>query len=85
MSSGGSIDIAVSRVLNPLGTLIAGQLINVAADSLGGDGSLLSRGDLRLSLRQDFTNLREITANGRADIGTAGLLTNHGILQAGDL
>ena len=85
ISSGGSIDIAVSRVLNPLGTLIAGQLINVAADSLGGDGSLLSRGDLRLSLRQDFTNLREITANGRADIGTAGLLTNHGILQAGDL
>ncbi|WP_116791226.1 hemagglutinin repeat-containing protein [Achromobacter dolens] len=85
IASSGSIDVAVSRVLNPSGTLIAGKLLNVAADSLDGDGSLLSRGDLRLSLRQDFTHLREITANGHARISTAGLLINHGVLQAGDL
>ncbi|MFP3733002.1 hypothetical protein SB690_19775, partial [Bacillus sp. SIMBA_006] len=41
IASGGSIDVAVSRVLNPSGTLIAGKLLNVAADSLDGDGNLL--------------------------------------------
>lgn len=85
ISSGGGIDVTVSRVMNPLGTLAAGKSLNVTADSLGGDGSLLTEGDLSLALQQDFTNLKEIAANGRAIIGTAGLLTNHGILQAGDL
>lgn len=85
LSSRGSIDVAVSHVLNPLGTLIAGSALNLTADSLGGDGSLLSGGGLSLIIGQDFTNSREITANGHALISTAGLLTNHGVLQAGDL
>lgn len=85
ISSGGSIDVAVNRVLNQAGTLLAGKSLSVTADSLGGDGSLLSKGDLSLMLQQDFTNLKEITANGRAFISTAGLLTNHSLLRAGDL
>lgn len=85
ISSHGDIDVAASHVLNPLGTLIAGKSLNVTADSLGGDGSLLSGGGLSLVLQQDFTNSREITANGLALISSAGLLTNHSVLQAGDL
>ncbi|MBN0386987.1 hypothetical protein JTM64_36865, partial [Pseudomonas aeruginosa] len=75
----------VNRVLNQVGTLLAGKSLNVTADTLGGNGSLLSKGDLSLVLQQDFTNLKEITVNGRALISTAGLLTNHSLLQAGDL
>ncbi|HEJ1943237.1 TPA: hemagglutinin repeat-containing protein [Pseudomonas aeruginosa] len=85
ISSGGSINVAVNRVLNQAGTLLAGKSLGVTADTLGGDGSLLSKGDLSLVLQQDFTNLKEITVNGRALISTAGLLTNHSLLQAGDL
>lgn len=85
ISSGGGIDVTVSRVQNPQGTLIAGRTLDVTGDSLGGDGSLLSGGDLRLSLQQDFANLREITANGHAVIRTAGMLTNDGVMRAGDL
>ncbi|WP_171962503.1 two-partner secretion domain-containing protein [Bordetella trematum] len=85
VSSGGGIDIAINRVLNPAGTLLAGTSLNVTADRLGGDGSLLSKGDLSLILQQDFTLLKEVAANGRAFIGTAGLLTNHSLLQAGEL
>lgn len=85
ISSGGGIDVTVSRVQNPQGTLIAGRTLDLAADSLGGDGRLLSGGDLSLSLQQDFANLREITANGHAVIRTAGVLTNDGVMRAGDL
>ncbi|WP_024525035.1 beta strand repeat-containing protein, partial [Edwardsiella hoshinae] len=85
VTSGGSIAVTVNRVLNQLGTLLAGKSLSVTADSLRGDGSLLSRGDLSLILQQDFTSLRAITVNGRALISTAGLLANHSLLQAGDL
>ncbi|OZI39063.1 hypothetical protein CEG14_05905 [Bordetella genomosp. 1] len=83
--SDGRIEVAADRVINQRGTLLAGRSLGVSAGSLGGDGSLLSRGDLSLILRQDFTNLEEIRANGRAVIGTAGLLSNRGVVQAGDL
>ncbi|EHN63592.1 two-partner secretion domain-containing protein [Comamonas testosteroni] len=85
VTSGGSIELEANRVINQLGTLLAGKSLGVSADSLGGDGSLLSKGDLSLILQQDFTNLKEITVNGRALISTGGLLTNHSLLQAGDL
>jgi filamentous hemagglutinin len=85
VTSGGSIEVEANRVLNQLGTLLAGKSLGVSADTLGGDGTLLSKGDLSLTLQQDFTNFKEITVNGHALIGTAGLLTNHGVLQAGDL
>ncbi len=85
VTAGGGIEVAVNRALNPLGTLLAGKSLSVTADSLGGDGSLLSKGDSSLILQQDFTNLKEITVNGRARISTAGLLTNRGLLRAGDL
>ncbi|HAF2412847.1 TPA: filamentous hemagglutinin N-terminal domain-containing protein [Salmonella enterica] len=85
ISSGGGIDVTVSRVHNSQGTLIAGETLDLTADSLGGDGSLLSGGDLSLSLQQDFASLREITASRHAVIRTAGLLTNDGVIRAGDL
>ncbi|NMU92859.1 hypothetical protein HGQ98_25215 [Achromobacter ruhlandii] len=84
VTAGGGIEVGVNRALNPLGTLLAGKSLSVTADSLGGDGSLLSKGDSSLILQQDFTNLKEITVNGRARISTAGLLTNRGLLRAGD-
>ena len=81
VTSGGSIEVEANRVLNQLGTLLAGKSLGVSADTLGGDGTLLSKGDLSLTLQQDFTNFKEITVNGHALIGTAGLLTNHGVGQ----
>jgi len=85
VASGGSINAAIHRVLNPLGTLLAAKTLNIAADSLDGDDRLLSQDDLTLTLQQDFTNVGEVTATSHAIIHTAGLLTNHSLLQAGDL
>ncbi|MFM0291260.1 two-partner secretion domain-containing protein [Paraburkholderia megapolitana] len=85
VSSGGTLEVAANRVLNPAGTLLAGQSLALTADHLSGDGRVLSHGDLTLALQQDFTHDGEITANHRAAIHTAGRLTNRSLLQAGDL
>ncbi len=85
LSSGGRIELAAHRVLNSSGTVLAGQSLVLAADSLGGDGSLYSKGDLSLSVQQSFTNLTDIRANGHAVINTAEQLTNQGVIQAGTL
>ena len=70
-------------IANSAGTIIADQGVVVTAASLGGDGKVLSKGDLSVTLTSDFTNSGEITANRNASIETTGTLTNQGNLQAG--
>lgn len=83
--SDGRIELAAHRVLNQSGTMLAGQSLALAADTVGGDGSLHSKGDLSLSVQQNFTNLNDIRANGQAVIHSAAQLNNQGVIQAGTL
>ncbi|MDP2065518.1 MAG: filamentous hemagglutinin N-terminal domain-containing protein, partial [Burkholderiaceae bacterium] len=70
-------------VTNTGGTLIAGQNLLVDSSSLGGDGSLLSQGDMRVRLTQDYVHTGQFIANGAARLETTGTLTNQSTLQAG--
>ncbi|MBR8657958.1 hypothetical protein KDH83_32085, partial [Achromobacter sp. Marseille-Q0513] len=76
LSSGGAIVVDVGQLLNHAGTLLAGRALDIAADAVSGNGSLLSKGDLTLALRQGQANDQTITANGRARISVAGTWTN---------
>jgi len=71
-------------VNNTAGTLIAGQNTRITAASLGGDGKVLSQGDIAIDLTGDFNNSAEVTANHNASISTSGRITNSGKLQAGN-
>ena len=68
---------------NTLGSLIAGQSLRIDAARLGGDGQLLSQGDLAIQLTDDFTHSGTLSANGNARIDTRGTLTNQAAMQAG--
>jgi filamentous hemagglutinin len=71
-------------ITNTNGTLLAGQSLSVAASSVGGDGSILSKGSLNLALNADFANSGQVIANGKATINTSGNVSNSGKLQAGN-
>ena len=71
-------------ITNTNGTLLAGQSLAVAANSIGGDGSILSKGNLNLALNADFANSGQVIANGNATITTSGNVSNSGKLQAGN-
>jgi len=85
ISSAQEIAISAQVIKNDYGTLLAEKLLTVNADSLIGNGKLLSKGDMDITLQQDFFHTGEITANGRANLNTANRLENHGLVQAGDL
>ena len=69
-------------IANTGGTFIAGQSLTVNAASLGGDGQVLSRGDLNIALTGSFNNSSQIIANGNVILSVAGTVTNSGKLQA---
>jgi filamentous hemagglutinin len=71
-------------ITNTNGTLLAGQSLSVAGSSIGGDGSILSKGNLNLALNADFANSGQVIANGNATINTTGNVSNSGKLQAGN-
>ncbi|HEX8963624.1 MAG TPA: hemagglutinin repeat-containing protein, partial [Rhodocyclaceae bacterium] len=70
-------------VTNTGGTLIAGQMLDVDAASLTGDGDLSSIGDMRIKLDQDFLHTGQLAANGNARLETAGTITNRSMMKAG--
>lgn len=74
----GSLSIA-----NTDGLLIAGARLDVAAASLGGDGALLSHGDLRLQLGGDFDNQGDVAANGTVTLDVGNALSNRGRIESG--
>ena len=71
-------------ITNTNGTLLAGQSLVVAATSIGGDGSILSKGNLNLALNADFVSSGQVIANGNATLTTSGNVSNSGKLQAGN-
>lgn len=85
VSSAGGITITTNSLENAGGTLLSGEDQSIVANRLSGDGRILSQGDLALTLQQDWDHGGEVTANGLAQVSTAGTLTNRGTLQAGDL
>jgi filamentous hemagglutinin len=70
-------------ITNTGGTLIAGHQLAVDSASLGGDGSLLSQGDLSVKVKSDYTQTGQLQANGAATVETAGTLTNASTMAAG--
>lgn len=66
------------------GEFLAGRQLSVTAATLGGDGRILSWGDLDLHLTNDFTNNGELRANGNARLTVSGTLTNSASLAAGN-
>jgi filamentous hemagglutinin len=71
------------RVTNTGGTLIAGKSLGVKSAELSGDGSVLSRGDLDVSVNGDFVNTGNVEASGNVGFQTTGQLTNRAAMRAG--
>ena len=69
---------------NTSGTFVAGQQLTLDGDSLSGDGSVLSQGNMNVKLQQSVNNTGQIIANGNATFETAATLTNQGTLAAGN-
>ena len=69
---------------NTGGTLLAASKLSLDADSLSGDGEVLSQGDMSLTLRQAFHNAGRVIANGNLQWNLSGLgLINQGGISAG--
>lgn len=71
------------NLLNTGGTLKAGKLLEINANAIGGDGQLLSLGDINLVSAQGINNSGEMIANGNFNFTTPGDVTNSGKLLAG--
>ncbi|MFS7193173.1 hemagglutinin repeat-containing protein [Serratia proteamaculans] len=74
---------AALNLLNTAGTLKAGKLLDINATAIGGDGQLLSLGDIKLVSAQGINNSGEMIANGNFNFTTPGDVTNSGKLLAG--
>ncbi|WP_236657742.1 hemagglutinin repeat-containing protein [Limnohabitans sp. TS-CS-82] len=71
-------------ITNTDGMLIADKTLTVVASSLGGDGKVLSKNDLSVTLNNDFGNSGQVIANRNATLTTSGNVSNSGKLQAGN-
>ena len=85
LQAGNTLNVKGGKTLvatNTGGTMIAGVLTHVKAQSLTGDGDLLSLGTLALTLTNAFTNTGRLIAEGSADIIVKQAVTNSGQIQA---
>ncbi|QHT52753.1 filamentous hemagglutinin N-terminal domain-containing protein [Serratia liquefaciens] len=74
---------AALNLLNTGGIVKAGKLLDINAAAVGGDGQLLSLGDINLVSAQGINNSGEMIANGNFNFTTPGDVTNSGKLLAG--
>lgn len=74
---------AALNLLNTGGIVKAGKLLDINAAAVGGDGQLLSLGDMNLVSAQGINNSGEMIANGNFNFTTPGDVTNSGKLLAG--
>ncbi|CDL79845.1 hypothetical protein XCR1_1250022 [Xenorhabdus cabanillasii JM26] len=72
------------KIHNLDGTFIAGKQGQIQAESLSGDGQILSQGDMDISLKQAFDNQKTVAANGNLRLHSAAGVTNHHHIKAGD-
>ncbi|WP_408626181.1 two-partner secretion domain-containing protein [Dryocola clanedunensis] len=86
LSSAGTLTIDGSglALTNTDGTLIAGRALSLTADSLTGDGDVLSQGNMALALQKALINQGRVMANGdmQFNLGSVGLI-NQGLIKAG--
>ena len=84
-SSGNRLNISGNglALTNTGGTLIAGNAFDLMADSLTGDGNVLSQGDMQLALNQNFVNQGQVVANGDLTFTLNQQLTNNSLIKAG--
>jgi filamentous hemagglutinin len=85
LAASGNVQLqgAALNLLNTAGTLKAGKLLDINATAIGGDGQLLSLGDIKLVSAQGINNSGEMIANGNFNFTTPGDVTNSGKLLAG--
>ncbi|WP_404685006.1 hemagglutinin repeat-containing protein [Raoultella terrigena] len=85
LAASGMVDIRGDglTLLNQGGTVKAGEMLRIDADSLDGGGQLLSLGDMALSSRRSLNNSGTMVANGSFTLASAGDITNGGRLLAG--
>nr|WP_248290721.1 hypothetical protein [Brenneria salicis] len=85
ISADSQLSVAAAKAVNNAGgTLIAGKSLAVRAESLSGDGQLLSLGDMSLTAARRFDNHSDVIANGKLDLTVAGEVTNHRKIQSGN-
>ncbi|MEW5289030.1 hemagglutinin repeat-containing protein, partial [Erwinia papayae] len=68
---------------NTAGTLIGGSTMNLSANSLTGDGRVLSLNAMNLVLQQAFFNQGEVIANGDMNFTVSNGLVNQSLIKAG--
>ncbi|MBV4412616.1 hemagglutinin repeat-containing protein [Enterobacteriaceae bacterium YMB-R22] len=85
LAAGGALTLtgAALNLINTAGVVKAGELVTIQADRIGGDGQVLSRGDMALTSRQDILNTGEMIASGNLTLTTPGAVSNSGKLLAG--
>ncbi|EPW0800388.1 hemagglutinin repeat-containing protein, partial [Escherichia coli] len=85
LSSGTTLSVSGRQLAfsNRDGVVKAGQSVSVDAGQLGGDGKLLSPGDMTLKSNTTFSNSGQTIANGNLTLSVNGDVTNTGSLLAG--
>ncbi|EEZ0749453.1 S-layer family protein, partial [Escherichia coli] len=85
LSSGATLSVSGRQLAfsNRDGVVKAGQSVSVTAGQLGGDGKLLSPGDITLKSNTAFSNSGQTIANGNLTLSVNGDVTNTGSLLAG--
>ena len=85
LSSGATLSVSGRQLAfsNRDGVVKAGQSVSVDAGQLGGDGKLLSLGDMTLKSNTMFSNSGQTIANGNLTLSVNGDVSNTGSLLAG--
>ncbi len=85
LSSGATLSVSGRQLAfsNRDGVVKAGQSVSVTAGQLGGDGKLLSPGDMTLKSNTAFSNSGQTIANGNLTLSVNGDVSNTGRLLAG--
>ncbi|MBZ9162004.1 hemagglutinin repeat-containing protein [Escherichia coli] len=85
LSSGATLSVSGRQLAfsNRDGVVKGGQSVSVDAGQLGGDGKLLSPGDMTLKSNTAFSNSGQTIANGNLTLSVNGDVTNTGSLLAG--
>jgi filamentous hemagglutinin len=78
--------INAQDIINTGGTLSAGQLLDITATSLTGDGKLLSGGDATIHLNSDYTHTSngQLQAANNLSLTTTGNISNQANILAGN-
>ncbi|EES4109289.1 hemagglutinin repeat-containing protein [Escherichia coli] len=85
LSSGATLSVSGRQLAfsNRDGVVKAGQSVSVDVGQLGGDGKLLSLGDMTLKSNTTFSNSGQTIANGNLTLSVNGDVSNTGSLLAG--